>query len=125
MEKDLKTMLGEGLVTFTFKKANGEIRTATGTRILNSAIAMGYTEDDKPKGIRKEVPGVIAFWDIDKGAWRSVREDSIISIDRVTTEAEMFGGNLFEEEEEKIWRDLLSNNCEFWQICPMVRNMLP
>lgn len=99
MEKDLKTLLGEGQVTFTFKKANGEIRTATGTRILNSAIAMGFTEDDKPKGIRKEVPGVIAFWDIDKGAWRSVREDSIISIGNVTTEAEIFGGDLFENEE--------------------------
>ena len=99
MEKDLKTLLSEGQVTFTFKKANGEIRTATGTRILNSAIAMGYTEDDKPKGIRKEVPGVIAFWDIDKGAWRSVREDSIISIDRVATEEELLGLNLFEDEE--------------------------
>lgn len=104
MEKDLKTMLGEGQVTFTFKKANGEIRTAIGTRILNSAIAMGFTEDDKPKGIRKEVPGVIAFWDIDKGAWRSVREDSIISIDRVATEEELLGLNLFETEE--------CSNCE-------------
>ena len=25
--KDLKTMLSEGLVTFTFKKVNGELRT--------------------------------------------------------------------------------------------------
>ena len=100
MEQDLKTLLSKGQVTFTFTKANGETRTATGTRILKSSVAMGYTEDDKPKGIRKEIPGVIAFWDIDKGAWRSVREDSIISIDRVTTEAEMFGGNLFEDEEE-------------------------
>ena len=99
MEKDLKTLLSKGQVTFTFKKANGEIRTAAGTRILNSTIAMGYTEDDKPKGIRKEVPGVIAFWDIDKGAWRSVREDSIISIDRVATEEELLGLNLFEDEE--------------------------
>lgn len=99
MEKDLKTMLSEGQVTFTFKKTNGETRTATGTRILNSAIAMGFTEDDKPKGIRKEVPGVIAFWDIDKGTWRSVRESSIISIDRVATEEELLGLNLFEDEE--------------------------
>ena len=103
MEKDLKTMLGEGIVTFTFKKTNGETRTATGTRVLNPAIAMGFTEDDKPKGIRKEVPGVITFWDIDKGAWRSVREDSIISIDSVATMEELFGEvgeNLFEDEEE-------------------------
>lgn len=98
MEKDLKTMLNEGIVTFTFTKVNGEKRTATGTRILNSAVALGFTEDDKPKGTGKEVPGVIAFWDIDKGAWRSVRESSIISIDRVTTEAELFGLNLFDDD---------------------------
>jgi hypothetical protein len=101
MEKDLKTLLGEGQVTFTFKKANGEIRTATGTRILKPSVAMGFTEDDKPKGTGREIPGVIAFWDIDKGAWRSVRESSIISIDRVTTEAEMFGGDLFEDLNEE------------------------
>ena len=101
MEKDLKTLLNEGLVTFKFKKLNGETRSATGTRILNSAVALGLTEDDKPKGIRKEVPGVIAFWDIDKGAWRSVRESSIISIDRVTTEQELFGLDLFEELNEE------------------------
>ena len=99
MEKDLKTLLSEGHVTFTFKKTNGEIRTATGTRILKSSVAMGFTDADIPKGIRKEVPGVIAFWDIDKGAWRSVREDSIISIDRVATEEELLGLNLFEDEE--------------------------
>ena len=99
MKKDLKTMLSEGLVTFTFKKVNGEIRTATGTRILKPHIAMGFTDADMPKGSRKEIPGVVAFWDIDKGAWRSVREDSIISIDRVATEKELLGLNLFEVEE--------------------------
>lgn len=97
MEKDLKTLLNEGLVTFTFKKLNGETRSATGTRILNSAVALGMTEDDKPKGIRKEVPGVIAFWDIDKGAWRSVRESSIISIDQVVTEEQCLGLNMLKE----------------------------
>lgn len=100
MEKDLKTLLSEGQVTFTFRKANGETRTATGTRLLKPSVAMGFTDADMPKGTGREIPGVIAFWDIDKGAWRSVRETSIISIDNVTTEAELFGGNLFEEEEE-------------------------
>lgn len=104
MAQDLKTLLSEGQVTFTFRKANGEIRTATGTRILNPAIAMGFTDADMPKGAGREIPGVIAFWDIDKGAWRSVREDSIISIDRVATEEELLGLNLFEDEE--------CSNCE-------------
>lgn len=47
MEKDLKTLLSEGQVTFTFTKANGETRTATGTRILKSSVAMGFTDADK------------------------------------------------------------------------------
>ena len=98
MEKDLKTKSSEGHVTITFKKVNGEIRTATGTRILKPHIAMGFTDADMPKGTGKEIPGVVAFWDIDKGAWRSVREDSIISIDDVTVEGELFGDILFDDE---------------------------
>lgn len=102
---DLKAALENGLVTFKFKKANGEVRSATGTRMLNSAIALGYSEEHKPKGVRKEIEGVIAFWDIDKGAWRSCRVDSIISIDRVSTEAEMLGGDLFDLCDEVIELD--------------------
>lgn len=96
---DLKTALESGIVTFKFKKANGEVRSASGTRRLTPAIALGITEEDMPKGVRKEVEGVIAFWDIDNGAWRSCREDSIISIDNVSTEDELLGGNLFDEAE--------------------------
>ena len=96
---DLKAALESGIVTFKFKKANGDIRSASGTRRLTPAIALGITEEDMPKGVRKEVEGVITFWDIDKGAWRSCRENSIISIDNVSTEDELLGGNLFEEAE--------------------------
>ena len=115
MEKDLKTMLSEGLVTFTFKKVNGEIRSATGTRILKPYIAMGFTDADMPKGTGKEVPGVVAFWDIDKGGWRSVREDSIISIDSVTTEGELFGDVLFDDEVEECTN---CENCVCVDTCP-------
>lgn len=83
MEKDIKTLLNEGIVTFTFTKTNGEIRQAVGTRILDPAVAKGYTESDAPKGTGKETPGVIPYWDLDKEAWRAVREDSIISIDNI------------------------------------------
>ena len=96
---DLRAALESGIVTFKFKKASGEIRSASGTRRLTPAIALGITEDDMPKGLRKEAEGVITFWDIDKGAWRSCREDSIISIDNVSTEDELLGGNLFDEAE--------------------------
>lgn len=81
--KDIKNLLENGVVTFTFKKANGEMRTATGTRVLDPEVATGYTSSDAPKGERSAFPGVIPYWDLDKQAWRSLREDSLVSIDSV------------------------------------------
>lgn len=81
--KDIKNLLENGVVTFTFKKANGEMRTATGTRVLDPEVATGYTSEDAPKGERSAFPGVIPYWDLDKQAWRSLREDSLVSIDSV------------------------------------------
>lgn len=79
--ENIKKCLEEGVVTFTFTKANGETRVAHGTRILDPAIATGYSDEHAPKGTGKETPGVVPYWDVDKEAWRSVRVDSIISID--------------------------------------------
>lgn len=84
MVNKLKTLLNQGVVNFTFKKANGEIRTARGTRNFDVLINLpdsGFTEKDKPKGTGYENPNVIPYWDLDKQAWRSVREDSIMSIE--------------------------------------------
>lgn len=78
--KDIKNLLENGVVTFTFKKANGEFRTATGTRVLDPEVAIGYTSADAPKGERSASPGVIPYWDLDKQAWRSLREDSLVLI---------------------------------------------
>lgn len=96
---DLREALKSGIVTFTFRKANGELRTASGTRNLNPAIALGMTENDKPKGTGSEKPGVIAFWDIDTGGWRSCREDSIVEIRSISTEEELLGPALFDLDE--------------------------
>ena len=79
--ENIKKCLEEGVVTFTFTKTNGETQVAHGTRILDPAIATGYSDEYAPKGIGRETPGVVPYWDCDKEAWRSVREDSIISID--------------------------------------------
>lgn len=79
--ENIKKCLEEGVVTFTFTKANGETRVAHGTRILDPAIATGYSDEHAPKGTGRETPGVVPYWDCDKEGWRSVREDSIISID--------------------------------------------
>jgi hypothetical protein len=91
--ENLKELLKDAIVTFTFKKTNGEERTAVGTRCLT--IATGMTADDKPKGIKPETPGVVAFWDCEKHAWRSCREDAVISIDKVLSRNEVLGIDMF------------------------------
>lgn len=83
MENDLKQLLKNGIVEFSFVKKNGEIRNARGTRnidLLMSIDDSGFTESDKPKGIGVESDTSCPYWDLDKKAWRSVCVDSIISI---------------------------------------------
>lgn len=88
---ELKKLLNEGIVTFTYKKLNGEERQAKGTRILDFDVAIGLEEDDIPKGLRSEVDGVIAYWDLDKKAWRSCKEENVISIDKIISKEEIYG----------------------------------
>lgn len=79
--ENLKELLKDSVVNFTFRKKNGEIREAIGTRCLD--IAEGITENDIPKGVKEEIDSVITFWDCEKHAWRSCIESSVISIDKV------------------------------------------
>lgn len=81
--ENIKNLLTTGIVTFTFIKANGETRVARGTRMLDPRVATGYSDEHALKGTGRETPGVVPYWDCDKEAWRSVREDSIISIDNI------------------------------------------
>lgn len=82
MIDDLREALSRGVVEFTFKKANGELRKAIGTTFLDPSVATGFTDADMPKGYGDK-NGVVAFWDCDKKAWRSCKEDSIVSIDKI------------------------------------------
>ena len=100
MDKDnLKTLLENGIVDFTFEKLNGEERKARGSRklyILYHTPESGFTEDNLPTTSRKQSDEACAYWDFDKQDWRCVRFDSIISIDRYITEEQLFGKKLFE-----------------------------
>lgn len=79
--ENLKELLNDYIVEFTFIKTNGELRKAKGT--LNFDKAEGMTENDMPKGICRNNYDVICYWDIDKQGWRSCKENSIVSIDNV------------------------------------------
>ena len=81
--KDLKNALYEGIVIFEFVKKNGEHRKARGTTCPDIVPT-----DDKPKGKRTPEQQAlydrqtVAFYDIDKKGWRSMRIDTIWSYQR-------------------------------------------
>lgn len=76
---DLHALLAHNIVYFTFRKVNGEIRHAVGTRNLSLAEDATGACVPTPKG--PEQP--YSYFDIEKMGWRSYKPENIISIDRV------------------------------------------
>ena len=80
---DLKKALYEGIVLFEFIKKDGTLRHARGTTCPDLVPA-----DDTPKGVRTPEQQAlydrqtVAFYDIDKKGWRSMRIDTIWNYQR-------------------------------------------
>ena len=80
---DLKKALNEGVVIFQFVKKDGTLRYARGTTDPDLVPAV-----DTPKGLRTPLQQAmyerqtVAFYDIDKKGWRSMRIDTIWSYHR-------------------------------------------
>lgn len=66
-------------VYFTFKKKNGELRHACGTKKMDKIESID--EGAIPTGKGSPKIGVIVYFDLDKSAWRSFREESLVSIE--------------------------------------------
>lgn len=75
----LHTLLAHNIVYFTFRKVNGEIRHAVGTRNLD--IARNHTGEYIPNPCCEEQPN--SYYDVEKLGWRSYKPENLISIDRV------------------------------------------
>lgn len=75
----LHTLLAHNIVYFTFRKVNGEIRHAVGTRSITLAENRTSTYIPRPKG--PEQP--YSYYDVEKMGWRSYKPENLISIDRV------------------------------------------
>lgn len=73
--EQLKEKLRGGVARFIFIKKNGEVREAFGT--TNAAVAAKYTNGN---GISREYFKTTAFFDIEKGEWRSFRWESIVKV---------------------------------------------
>lgn len=81
LAEELKAKLHHGKVHFSFIKDNGEERAAYGTLKFSD-----IPEDKHPKGTGKTNPLVIAFFDLEKEAWRSCKATSIIAIESTRDE---------------------------------------
>ncbi len=68
----IKAQMSVGVVEFTFRKANGEIRKAIGT-LKGSAISYDYKGSE-----RKPCYSAVAYWDIEKNAFRSFSIASLL-----------------------------------------------
>ena len=75
MIQNLKEKLRSGVAHFLYQKKNGELREAWGT--TNASLAKKYTNG---KGIYREYYKTTAYFDIEKGEWRSFRWENIVSI---------------------------------------------
>ena len=75
MIEQLKDKLASGVAHFIFIKKNGEVREAWGT--ANPSLAQKHTNGN---GISRECYNTTAFFDIEKGGWRSLRWESIVKV---------------------------------------------
>ena len=75
----LHTLLAHNVVSFTYRKVNGEIRNATGTRNLALVETQTGISVPTPKG--KEQPN--SYYDINVMGWRSYKPENLVSIDGV------------------------------------------
>jgi len=65
--KALRAKLRRGPFKFSFEKKDGTLREAYGT--LNMEL---IPESNRPKTDQSSSPMIVPFYDLEKGAWRSV-----------------------------------------------------
>lgn len=75
MINELKVKLANGIAHFIFAKKNGELREAWGTTMGN--IAKAKTNG---RGESRESFATTAFFDCEKGEWRSFRWETLIKV---------------------------------------------
>ena len=69
----LKSKMANGVAHFAFKKKDGSIREAWGT--IQENIATAKTNGN---GISRECYNTTAYFDIEKGEWRSFRWENLV-----------------------------------------------
>ena len=76
MVAELKKRMQTSVVEFYFvKKSTGELRHAYGTTM--SSLAANHING---RGISRDSVNTIAFWDVEKGGWRSFRYETLVKV---------------------------------------------
>jgi len=75
MIAQLKEKLANGVAHFIFIKKNGEVREAWGT--TSPSLAQKHINGG---GVSREWYNTTAYFDIEKGSWRSLRWESIVKV---------------------------------------------
>lgn len=75
MIAQLKEKLANGVAHFIFIKKNGEVREAWGT--TNPSLSAKHINGN---GVSREAFKTTAYFDIEKGGWRSLRWESIVKV---------------------------------------------
>ena len=69
---DFKKALHEGIVNFTYIKKDGSTREAKGTLQEKFITVTSTGTNTRPKP-----DNIVAYWDLDKNAWRSFITDNL------------------------------------------------
>lgn len=75
MLENLKLKLQSGVAHFVYMKKDGSLREAWGT--TNPALARAKTNGN---GLNRELFKTLAYFDIEKSAWRSFRWETLIQV---------------------------------------------
>ena len=71
----LKRQMRDGIAHFMYQKKNGELREAWGT--TNRSLAQKYVNGN---GDSRERYATTAYFDVERGAWRSFRWENIVAV---------------------------------------------
>ena len=75
MVENLKHQMRTGIAHFVYMKKSGELREAFGT--TSKALAERYSNGN---GVSREYYATTAYFDVEKGAWRSFRWENIVAV---------------------------------------------
>ena len=80
LTKELLGHLGQGVVTFEYKKQDGTLRTARGTLCHGVSAAYDAYEYKGDRRRKSDDESNFTYWDLDREAFRTFRAETVVRI---------------------------------------------